>query len=117
MSENLTKDTFTEKVSNIDSGEFNFKGDKPAVIDFWANWCQPCKMVSPILEELGEEFSGKIDVYKINVDEEQDLAMAFGIQSIPSFLFVPTEGQPQMAMGALPKDTLKQAFKDVLGVE
>jgi thioredoxin-like negative regulator of GroEL len=74
-------------------------------------------MVAPVLEELAKDFDGKLEVYKVNTEEEQELASAFGIRSIPSFLFVPAEGQPQMAMGALPKETFIQAFKDVLGVE
>lgn len=117
MVQDLTSETFVEKISEVDSGEFNFKGDKPAVIDFWAPWCGPCKMVGPVMEELSDEYEGKVDIYKINTDEQQDLAMKFGIQSIPSILFIPTEGQPQMSIGALPKEALAGAFKDILGVE
>ena len=84
---------------------------------FRSDWCGPCKMVAPVLEELSEDFTGKLDIYKVNTEEEQELASVFGIRSIPSILFIPKDGQPQMAMGALPKDTLIKAFKDVLGVE
>ena len=106
------------KVFNYElNKEWKFEGDKPCVIDFYADWCGPCKMVAPVLEELSKDFDGKLNVYKVNTEEEQELASAFGIKSIPSFLFVPAEGQPQMAMGALPKDTFVKAFKDVLGVE
>jgi len=118
MVEHLTKETFLNKVFNFEKNkEWVFEGDKPCVIDFYADWCGPCKMVAPVLEELAKDFDGKLNVFKVNTEEEQELASAFGIRSIPSFLFVPSEGQPQMAMGALPKETFIKAFKDVLGVE
>jgi thioredoxin 1 len=118
MTEHLTKETFLSKVFNYEvNKEWKFEGEKPCVIDFYADWCGPCKTVAPVLEELAKDFDGKINVYKVNTEEEQDLASAFGIRSIPSFLFVPSEGQPQMAMGALPKETFVKAFKDVLHVE
>jgi thioredoxin 1 len=118
MVEHLTKETFLNKVFNFEKNkDWKFEGSKPCIIDFYADWCGPCKMVAPVLEELAKDFDGKIDVFKVNTEEEQELASAFGIRSIPSFLFVPAEGQPQMAMGALPKETFIKAFKDVLGVE
>ena len=118
MTEHLTKETFKSKVFDYEKNkEWKFEGEKPCIVDFYADWCGPCKMVAPVLEELSEDFSGKLNVYKINTEEEQELASVFGIRSIPSFLFVPVSGQPQMAMGALPKDTFIKAFKDVLGVE
>ncbi len=118
MTEHLTKETFKSKVFDFENNkEWKFEGDKPCIIDFYADWCGPCKMVAPVLEDLSEVFSGKLNVYKVNTEEEQELAAVFGIRSIPSFLFVPVDGQPQMAMGALPKDTFVKAFKDVLGVE
>jgi thioredoxin 1 len=118
MVEHLTKETFLKKVFNYElNKEWKFEGEKPCIIDFYADWCGPCKMVAPVLEELARDYDGKIDVFKVNTEEEQELASAFGIRSIPSFLFVPADGQPQMAMGALPKDTFVKAFKDVLGVE
>jgi thioredoxin len=118
MTEHLTAETFKQKVFNYEANkDWKFEGDVPCVIDFYADWCQPCKMVAPILEELSEEFDGKMNVYKVDTEAERELASVFGIQSIPSILFVPTDGQPQMAMGALPKDTFKKAFKDVLNVE
>ncbi|HOB84752.1 MAG TPA: thioredoxin [Bacteroidales bacterium] len=118
MTEHLTKETFKSKVFDYEKNkEWKFEGDKPCIVDFYADWCGPCKMVAPVLEDLSEVFTGKLDVYKVNTEEEQELAAVFGIRSIPSFLFVPVEGQPQMAMGALPKDTFVKAFKDVLGVE
>lgn len=118
MLEHLTTKTFKEKVFNYDvNKEWKFEGDKPCLIDFYADWCGPCRMVAPILEELAKEYDGKLNIYKVDTDKEQELAMVFGIQSIPSLLFVPKEGQPQMAMGALPKETFKKAIKDVLKVE
>jgi thioredoxin len=114
----LTKDTFLEKVFNYEaSKEWKYSGDKPCIIDFYADWCGPCKMVAPILEELSKEYEGKLYVYKIDTEAEQELASVFGIKSIPSLLFVPMEGQPQMAMGALPKEVFEKAFKDIFGIE
>jgi thioredoxin len=118
MLEHLTRETFLSKVFNYElNKEWKFEGKKPCVIDFYADWCGPCKMVAPVLEELAKDFEGKLDIYKVNTEEEQELASVFGIRSIPSILFVPSTGQPQMAMGALPKETFVKAFKDVLGVE
>jgi thioredoxin len=118
MLEHLTKESFMSKVFNYETNkEWKFEGKKPCVIDFYADWCGPCKMVAPVLEELATDFEGKLDIYKINTEEEQELASVFGIRSIPSILFVPVTGQPQMAMGALSKETFIKAFKDVLGVE
>jgi len=118
MLEHLTVDTFKTKVFNYEKNkEWKFEGDKPCMIDFYADWCQPCKMVSPILEELQKEYGDKIIIYKIDTEDQQELAAMFGIKSIPSLLFVPTEGQPQMAVGALPKETFIKAIEDVLGVK
>ena len=118
MTEHLTKETFLSKVFNYEKNkEWKFEGDKPCIIDFYADWCAPCKVVAPVLEELAVDYEGKLDVYKINTEEEQELAAVFGIRSIPSLLFVPLNGQPQMAMGALPRESFVKAFKDVLGVE
>lgn len=118
MTTHLTKQDFLEKVFNYEQNkEWKFEGELPCIIDFYADWCQPCKMVAPILEELSEEYNGKLNIYKVNTEQEQELAAAFGIRSIPSMLFVPMNEKPQMAVGALPKDSLKQAMKEVLGVE
>ncbi len=113
--EHLTKQTFFEKVFNWEKNQdWKFEGDLPCIIDFYADWCQPCKIVAPILEELAEEYKGKINIYKVDTEAEVELAGAFGIRSIPSMLFCPKDGQPQMAVGALPKETLIQAINDVL---
>ncbi|WP_321331361.1 thioredoxin [uncultured Bacteroides sp.] len=112
----LTKDDFLTKVANYETNptEWKYLGDKPAIIDFYASWCGPCKMIAPLLEELADEYDGKIYVYKVNTEEEQELAAAFGIRSIPTLLFVPMEGQPQMAQGAMPKASLKDGIEKVL---
>ncbi len=115
--EHLTNETFKEKVFNYESNkEWKFEGEIPAIIDFYADWCGPCKTVAPILEELQAEYGDKINIYKVNTEEQKELSSVFGIQSIPSLLFIPKEGQPQMAMGALPKETFKQAISEVLSV-
>lgn len=111
-------DTFKAKVFDFEKNtDWKFEGTKPALIDFYADWCGPCKMVAPILEELSKEYEGKLDIYKIDTESEQELASMFGIRSIPSLLFIPLNDKPQMAMGALPKESFKQAFRDVLKVE
>lgn len=111
----LTTVEFKEKVFNYEQNkEWKYEGQLPAIIDFYADWCAPCRMVAPILEELARDYDGKIVVYKVNTEEEQELAAVFGISSIPTLLFVPKEGQPQAAMGALPKQTFEKAINDVL---
>jgi thioredoxin 1 len=118
MVEFLTKETFKEKVFNFEvNKEWKYEGDKPCLIDFYADWCGPCKMVAPILDELAEEYKDDVVIYKIDTEVEKELAGMFGIQSIPSLLFVPVDSQPQMAQGALPKETFKKAFKDVFNVD
>lgn len=113
----LNVETFKEKVFNWEANqEWKYEGKVPAIIDFWAEWCGPCKMIGPVLEELQQEYGDKVQIYKVNTEEEQMLAQVFGIKSIPSLLFVPVEGQPQMAVGALPKESLKEAIADVLKV-
>ena len=112
----LTKQDFLEKVMNYEKnqGGWVYEGDKPALIDFYADWCGPCRQVAPVLEELAKEYEGKIYIYKVDTQKEQELAAVFGISSIPSFLIVPQEGKPQMARGALPKETFKQIIDEVL---
>lgn len=112
----LTKEEFLKKVANYEANptEWKYLGDKPAIIDFYASWCGPCKMIAPVLEELAAEYDGQIYVYKVDTEAEQELAAAFQIRSIPSILFVPMVGQPQMAQGAMPKAGFKEAIESVL---
>lgn len=113
--EHLTSQTFKEKVFNYEvNQDWKFEGKLPCIIDFYADWCGPCKMVAPILEELSKEYAGKVDFYKVDTEVEQELSAVFGIRSIPSMLFCPVEGQPRMTAGALPKSALIQAIDDVL---
>ena len=118
MPQILTTATFKEKVFDYDkSQEWKYQGELPCIVDFYADWCGPCKMVAPVLEQIAKDYEGRLLVYKVNTDEQQELAGAFGIQSIPSLLFVPKEGRPQMAQGALPRTALERAIKEVLAVE
>jgi thioredoxin len=118
MTQTLTKATFLEKIFNFEKHqEWKFEGNKPAIIDFYADWCGPCKMLSPILEQLSEEYKGAIDIYKIDTEVEQELAAAFDIRSIPSMLFCPMNDAPQFANGALPKTELERVIADVLKTE
>ncbi|GAB6122124.1 thioredoxin [Dysgonomonas termitidis] len=112
----LTKVEFLSKVVNFETNptQWKYLGDKPALIDFYADWCGPCKAIAPVLEELAAEYGDRIYIYKINTETESELAAAFGIRSIPSLLFVPMDGQPQMAAGALPKQQLKEAIDNIL---
>lgn len=113
--EHLTLDTFKEKVFDFESQkDWKYEGKVPAIIDFYADWCGPCKMVAPVLEELQKEFEGQIKIYKVDTEQEQQLAGMFGIRSIPSILFIPMQGSPQMAQGALPKPTLEKVINEVL---
>lgn len=112
----LTKEAFLQKVVDYEANpsEWKYLGDKPCLIDFYADWCGPCKMIAPILEELAQEYKDEIYIYKINTEQEQELAFAFGISSIPALLFCPIGENPQMARGALPKHIFKQAIDEIL---
>ncbi|MBK8662926.1 MAG: thioredoxin [Ignavibacteriales bacterium] len=115
MTEHLTKETFLKKVFNFEENQdWKFEGDKPCLIDFYADWCGPCKMVAPVLEELSNEYKDQVNIYKIDTEAEQELAAAFGVRSIPSLLFVPMKGQPRMAQGALPKPSLVEIIDKLL---
>lgn len=113
--EHLTTASFKQKVFDYEKNkDWKFEGDLPCIIDFYADWCAPCKMIAPILEELQVKYEGKIRVYKVNTEDEPELASAFGVRSIPSLLFCPMGGQPQMTTGALPKETFERAIDEVL---
>lgn len=111
----LTNKDFKENIFDYESNkEWNYKGELPAIVDFYADWCGPCKMVAPILEELSTEYDGKINIYKVDTEKEIELSSLFGIQSIPSLLFIPMKGDPMMQPGALPKKMLKQVIDEKL---
>ena len=114
--EYLTYDTFIEKVWDFESNpqEWVYKGDVPCVIDFYADWCKPCRMVAPIMDDLAVEYEGKVKIYKIDTDKEKRLAQVFQVRSIPSVLFSPVKGRPMMQAGALPKDQYKKIIEDEL---
>lgn len=116
MIQHLNKADFLTHIVNYEQqpGEWKFLGDKPAIVDFYATWCGPCKALAPILEELAAEYQGQIDIYKVDTEQEMELSAAFGIRSIPSILFVPLQGAPQMVQGALPKGELKGLINDLL---
>ena len=112
----LTYKEFLKKVWNMENNPntFIYKGKLPAVIDFYSDWCGPCRRVAPIMEKLAEEYDGKLLVYKVNVDQEKDLASAFQVKSIPMVLFIPLEGQPMMQVGALPEEGYKKVIEEQL---
>lgn len=112
----MTSEMFKQKIMDYETNpkEWKYKGDKPAIIDFYATWCGPCKMTAPILDSLATEYAGRIYIYKVDVDKQQELASAFGIQSIPSLLFIPQKGDPRMSVGAMLRPQLEKAIKDIL---
>ena len=118
MIQNLSKAEFLEKVFNFEeSREWRFEGNRPCIVDFHADWCQPCKLLDPILNELSEEYLGKVDFYGVDTAADPQLAAVFGIRSIPTMLLVPTHGKPRMTVGVVPKGTIRRAIREVLGVE
>jgi thioredoxin len=112
----LTKADFLSKVADYEShpAEWEYLGDKPAIIDFYASWCGPCKMIAPYLEELAALYEDEIYIYKIDTDEEQELASVFGIRSIPTLLFIPMDDSPHISEGAMSKEELEEAIKSLL---
>ncbi len=114
--EHLTVETFKTLVYNYEANpeEWVFEGDKPCVVDFYADWCKPCKLIAPIMEELANEYKGEVNIYKINTEQQRELSKVFGVRSIPTVLFVPMKGKPQMSQGALPKESFKQAIDEFL---
>lgn len=114
----LTTQAFKDDIFNYEaSQDWSYKGTLPAIIDFYADWCGPCKMVAPILEELSNEYEGQLIIYKVDTETEEELSAVFGIQSIPSLLFIPTEGMPMMQPGALPKHVFKKVIEEKLLVK
>jgi thioredoxin 1 len=118
MAKHLTKETFIENIFDYENEkEWKFKGDKPVMIDFYAEWCGPCKMIAPIIDQLSDEYSDRIDIYKVNTEDQHELASIFGIRSIPSILFIPLNGTPHMQAGALPKDAFIKIFDELFNVK
>lgn len=111
----VTAQDFKDKIFDYETEkEWKFKGNQPAIVDFYADWCGPCKAIAPVLEELSETYKDKLVIYKIDTDKEIELSSLFGIQSIPTLLFIPTEGNPMLQKGALPKNVLQQVIEERL---
>jgi thioredoxin 1 len=114
----LTNDTFKQLVYNYEKNkEWKFEGTKPVIIDFNASWCPPCRQLSPIVEEIAKEYSGKVVVYKVDTDKEQQLAQSMGVTGLPTLLFIPVKGKPQLSVGFIPKEKLVKAINEVLLVK
>jgi thioredoxin len=114
----LTYDSFKKLIFDYEKNkEWKYEGSKPAIIDFYADWCAPCRQLSPLVEQVAKEYAGKINVYKVDTQKEQKLAESQGIQSLPTLLFIPVNGKPQASLGAIPRETLVQAINDVLLVK
>jgi thioredoxin 1 len=111
----LSNDAFKKLIFNYEvNKDWKYEGSKPAIIDFYADWCPPCKVLSPLVEDIAREYSGKINVYKVNTDKERALAQALGISQLPTLLFIPASGKPQVTIGALPKESLVKVINEVL---
>ena len=110
----IDTDTFIKNVADFNNPEWKYLGDKPAIVDFYADWCGPCKQIAPILEEIAKEYDGKLYVYKVNVDENKAIADAFKISAIPTLLFIPMQGEPKTEVGMTTKDNLEKIIKENL---
>ncbi len=116
MAISLTEEDFVVKVFDYKNNkEWSFRGDRPAIIDFYANWCGPCKMLSPIFEKLSKKYENSIDFYKVDTDKEQDISSAIGVQSLPTILFIPIDGKPKVSVGFLQEDAFENIIKDFFG--
>lgn len=114
----LTVESFKSKIFDYEANkDWDFKGERPTIIDFYADWCGPCKMLAPIFEKVSKEYEGKVDFFKIDTEDQPELASLFQVSSIPSILFIPADSQPQMAQGALPEANLKQAIEEIFKVK
>lgn len=116
--EHLTKESFKTKIFDYSKGqEWKFEGSRPAIVDFYADWCGPCKMLAPVLEEVAKAYEGKVDVYKVDTEAQPELAGLFGIRSIPSVLFVPMAGEPAMNAGFIPRDGFDRAISEIFQIK
>lgn len=116
--EKLTTEKFKEQIWDFEKEkEWKYKGKLPCILDFYADWCAPCKFTTPILEELNEKYKDKIEVFSIDVDQESELSKLFNIRSIPTFLFIPINDKPEIAVGGLPKNVFENAIRDVLKIK
>ena len=114
----LTNDSFKKLVFNYEANkEWKYEGDKPAIIDFYADWCAPCRQLSPLVDEIAKEYAGKIVVYKVDTEKERALAQSIGITGLPTLLFIPAKGKPQLSMGFIPKENLVKAINEILLVK
>lgn len=110
----LSEEEFGKKVADLGAREWKFLGDKPAVIDFFATWCAPCKAMSPVFDELADDYAGKVDFYKVDVDEQRRLPALFGIRSVPTFVFVPVDGQPSMSSGMMSRNDMESIVNRIV---
>jgi thioredoxin len=114
----LNAQTFKDKVFDFETNkEWAYKGELPAIVDFYADWCGPCRALAPVLEELSGEYKGKVEIYKVNTEQSPELAALFGVRGIPALLFIPKTGEPAMSSGFMPKESLQQAMAELLGVK
>lgn len=117
MPELLTLESFKDKIFDYENEkEWKYRGELPAIVDFYADWCGPCKMLAPVLDRLAKKYDGKLSIYKVDTEAEQNLAGMFGVQSIPTLLFIPKDGQPRVAMGALPEKEFERIIGELLSV-
>ena len=116
--ETLDKSGFKEKVFDFEKGtDWNFKGPRPAIIDFYADWCGPCRMLAPVLEKISEEYAGRVDIYKVDTEASPELAGMFGVRGIPAILFIPQSGDLTMSSGFMPEEGFRQAIQEIFGIK
>ena len=116
--ENLSVATFKSKVFDFEKNQtWRFNGQRPAIIDFYADWCAPCRALAPVLDEVSRDYAGKVDIYKVNTETEPELAALFGVRGIPAVLFIPKSGEPAMSSGFMPKESFAKAISDLFGIK